>query len=293
MDTQKLRHFVVAAETGNFRKAADILRISHSGLSKSIAALEGTLGGTELFIREGRGVILTDHGRDVLHRGKDLLKTVDAFLQKAASTAAVKPLRIATFEVFSTYFLGHFVERYWNDRPLELRELVPGPMETAIAIGQADLGITYEPVPTSGVEFLRVTQIRMAVFGLASAINKFDLSSLPFAAPLSPLSGTPTGVKGLDGWPDDKYERNICYAVDMMESALELCRRGKAVVFIPEFIAALHNASRPARYQLSKLDLPMQLDVKRLVYLVKRVGTAEGEAAKLIAKALRELRSVN
>lgn len=288
MDTNRLRYFLVAAEAGNFRMAAEILHISHSGLSKAIAALEDEIG-SELFKREGRGVVLTDRGRDVAQRGKLLLQQVDAFLSHKPPSDEAMPLRIATFEVFSTYFIGALCDELWGDEPFTLRELIPGPMEAAVASGQADVGITYEPIATVGVEFLRVTHCQMGVYGRRSVFGGKPFEEIPFAAPAVPLQGTPTGVKGLDGWPDDRVPRQIRYAVDMMESALELGRRGRAVIFLPQFIARLHNAQYPARHHLEEIALTRRVDVRRAIYLVRRVGAAEDRAIKMLARGLRQI----
>jgi DNA-binding transcriptional LysR family regulator len=111
---------------------------------------------------------------------------------------------------------------------------------------------------------------------------------LPFAAPATPLQGTPTGAKGLDGWPDDKFPRSIRFHVDMMESALELCRSGLAVIFAPVFIAELHNATRQKAYCLEELTIREKVAVHRDVYLVKRTGSEESPEMRVLARALRQ-----
>lgn len=61
MNFQHLRHFVVTADTGNMLKAAEVLNISQSGLSRSVGALENMLG-LPLFERSAKGVELTAFG---------------------------------------------------------------------------------------------------------------------------------------------------------------------------------------------------------------------------------------
>ena len=64
---------------------------------------------------------------------------------------------------------------------------------------------------------------------------------LPFVAPVAPISGTPSGAKGLDGWPDHKFPRKVKFKVGMMETGLALVRAGEAAVFIAPFVADHHN----------------------------------------------------
>lgn len=72
MDLRRIRHFVVLAETLNFRRAAERLHMAQPPLSVSIQKLEAELG-TRLFARESSGVSLTPSGRAVLVEARKLL----------------------------------------------------------------------------------------------------------------------------------------------------------------------------------------------------------------------------
>ena len=72
MDLRRIRHFVVLAETLNFRRAAERLHMAQPPLSVSIQKLEAELG-TKLFNREPSGVSLTPSGRSVLPQARKLL----------------------------------------------------------------------------------------------------------------------------------------------------------------------------------------------------------------------------
>src|SRR5882757_2115160 len=106
METNRLRQFCVVVETGGLREAARLLHISHSGLSKSMKALEGELGAS-LFLPSGRGLVVTDVGRQVYTHAKRALAGIEELESVARGEPRVmSPIRIATFEVFSTYFMG-------------------------------------------------------------------------------------------------------------------------------------------------------------------------------------------
>lgn len=72
MDLRRIRHFVVLAETLNFRRAAERLHMAQPPLSVSIQKLEAELG-TKLFDRQASGVSLTPSGRAVLVDARKLL----------------------------------------------------------------------------------------------------------------------------------------------------------------------------------------------------------------------------
>lgn len=72
MDLRRIRHFVILAETLNFRRAAERLHMAQPPLTVSIQKLEVELG-TKLFTRESTGVSLTSNGRAVLIDARKLL----------------------------------------------------------------------------------------------------------------------------------------------------------------------------------------------------------------------------
>lgn len=62
---RQIQHFVTVAETLNFRRAADLERLSQQALSKSIMQLEEQIG-VRLFDRGRQSVILTEQGSHLL-----------------------------------------------------------------------------------------------------------------------------------------------------------------------------------------------------------------------------------
>lgn len=291
METQRLRHLCLVVETGGLREAARLLGISHSGLSKSLKVLEQELG-VALFAPSGRGVVVTDTGRRVYEAARRVLAQADDLASVARGEApAARPLRIATFEVFSTYFAGELVERAFKDRPLALRERVPGAIEEDLANDAADVGITYVPMPRPEIDYLKITTIELGIFGRPE-LERTPVAELPFCAPTIPLTGVATTMRGLDGWPDERVPRTVRYPVDMLESALDLARRGLGVVYVPTFVVALHNRIVNARHVLHALPLPKGIEAsvrRRDVLLVKRRSTEESADMKKIAKTLRDV----
>ncbi|MDF2726015.1 MAG: putative HTH-type transcriptional regulator yybE [Paenibacillus sp.] len=63
MEWQQLEYFYAVAQTQHFTRAAELLSVTQSALSRSISKLEEDLG-VQLFERRGRGVILNRYGRE-------------------------------------------------------------------------------------------------------------------------------------------------------------------------------------------------------------------------------------
>ncbi|QTF91371.1 LysR family transcriptional regulator [Halomonas sp. BM-2019] len=76
MDTQSLQAFLAVAESGSFSRAAEQLHLTQPAVSKRIAVLEAQIG-ARLFDRIGRSVGLTEAGRVLLPRARQILVMVD------------------------------------------------------------------------------------------------------------------------------------------------------------------------------------------------------------------------
>ena len=73
----ELRYFIEVANSLNLSRASERLGISQPSLSVAIKRLEGSIG-TELLIRQKRGVVLTQAGKQLLAHAKQLLQYFDS-----------------------------------------------------------------------------------------------------------------------------------------------------------------------------------------------------------------------
>lgn len=288
MDTNRLKYFCAVAESGSVRGAAELLHVSPPALSKAIHILEEELG-IKLFVRSGRSILLTDAGFRLAEKSRAILKEIDNLKISAdEERSAVQELKIATFEVFSTYFLKALDLTGWGENPLTIHDVLPGELERALVERHVDVGITYMPVPVPELDFLKITSIEMGVYTAKGVFPNIPQPELPFVVPVSPIYGAPSRVRGLDGWPEDAYPRNVRYQVTLLESALELCRGGKAAGYFPSFVVNAHNKQVKEAYQLTRRTSPYcGRTCKTDVFLVKRKTDHESKTMKQLAKAIR------
>lgn len=284
METNRVRQFCTICETKSLRAAADLLGLTHSALSKSMKVLQEEVN-EKLLTQEGRGILITDAGREFYRKAKLFLEQEAEFLSRKSQS---KSVRIGTFEIFSTYLLPNVWREYFPELDLELQELLPGKIEEEVESGRVDIGITRNPIPRQGVEFLKVAECRNGVFVRKGAFSGTPIGEVPFVVPITPLDGTPTDAKGLDGWPSDKIDRFIRHRVSMLESGLSFVRTGEVAIYLPVFLARIHNEGRVQRYQLEELPVPKSLrSNSQPVYIVKRRSTPEDVRIKKVAKLLR------
>jgi len=291
METDRLIQFKTVVDTGGLMKASELLGISGGGLSKSIKSLEDEMG-YKLFNHKGRGLEITEMGIEFYNKIPNLLKALDELKSlKPSKKHIYKTIKFATFEVFSTYFLADFIAKHIPQEDIHIQEAIPGEMEKLISEGICDIGITYDPIPFKGVEFLKISTIKGGVYALKdSKFHKQKVHELPFAVPVSPIKSTPSGVKGLDGWPDHLVERRTTFKVEMMQTALELVSQDLAVAFLPDFIIDFYNKHRLTTKKLTQFKLPTSFkNIRRDVYIIQRKGSVESLVIKKLAKALRQI----
>lgn len=274
MDTIKLKYFLVVCETESIRKAAEILHLSPAALSKSIKQLE-LAAETTLITQSGRGIVITSAGKQLASQVKPLIEDLDKVTQmfklnQINTHKQSPPLRLGSFEIFTTHFLSKLLDALPIDRGLIIQEMIPGHIEQALINNRIDYGITYMPLPTKGVHHQRIALTNVGLYANNPLFSQLSLHELPFVIPVIPLDKNNHVSRSLDGWPDE-VDRFVKYQVYTMESALELCRQGKAVAYLPSFIAYLHNKTVKDHLNLKSIKLSSKnLKQSLTVYLAKR-----------------------
>lgn len=83
MEIYQLESFMAVSETGNLTRAAQKMNISQSALSSQIKTLEEELG-VELFIRQPRGMQLTQTGKELLQEAEAIVQSALKMKRKAS-----------------------------------------------------------------------------------------------------------------------------------------------------------------------------------------------------------------
>lgn len=121
MDLKALRYFITVAEELNITRAAEKLHMSQPPLSSQIKALEEELD-TELFIRGGRRLELTESGQLLYRRAKEILSLTEKTRSEIHSmgegmrgTIAIGLVEGMAPDIAAEWFAG-FIGRYPNIR---------------------------------------------------------------------------------------------------------------------------------------------------------------------------------
>ncbi len=118
MNFRQLRSFVQVAELGSLSKAAESLFTVQSAISRQIKALEEDLE-TKLFIRHGRGLHMTETGKQLLPRAKHILKEIEEAKSEivADSETVSGEVTIGMPPTVASVLAGTLAERLANEYP--------------------------------------------------------------------------------------------------------------------------------------------------------------------------------
>jgi DNA-binding transcriptional LysR family regulator len=281
MDTDQLRYFCAIVESGSLTKAAELLSLSHGGLSKSMKHLQASLP-IVLFQPLGRGLEVTPEGKAFYERTKAVLQQIKALVE-------MKPVpqnqKIGLTESLAITISGSIAEELGTS--IGIFEMDSGELDHAVLSGQLDFGVTFVPYPQDGLEYLRITDFQLGAFTANKSFTLLPIDKIPFSVPLVEHLENPLSIRSRDGWPSSKVQRNEKYQVASLSIALDLVQAGLCAVYMPKFVAKAYH--HKLKSPLLELKLSPNLIVKRSLFLVKRKNLQETLSMKKVSKILRTL----
>ncbi len=150
MQLRHIRYFIAVAEQLNFRKAAELLRVSQPPLSAQVRDLELELG-ARLFDRDNKKVTLTAEGRVFLQHAYQIMEKVDAAKMAIGRVARGEEgeLRVGFTESSEfLFFLSSTILKFKALYPhvsLSLQEMTSQSQVEAVVERKLDLGIGRMP----------------------------------------------------------------------------------------------------------------------------------------------------
>ena len=144
MTLEQLRIFIAVAEKQHVTQAAGELNLTQSATSAAVAALEVRYG-IKLFDRVGRGIVLTQTGRDFLHEARGVVARANAAQQVLNDLAGLKrgSLTIAASQTVANYWLPPRIQQFQTVYPgIDLQVTIANTEQVTQAVhdGIADLG---------------------------------------------------------------------------------------------------------------------------------------------------------
>lgn len=158
LPTDVLRTFVTAADSGSYTDAAAIVHRTQSAVSMQIKRLEELLGRC-LFIRNGRKMILTPEGQNLLVYARRILQIHDEAVSVMKQPEITGRVRLGAPDDYAEPLLPILLSRFAKTHPLVQVEVTCQPAANMLQLfdsGQLDLLIySNSDVPKRGETICR------------------------------------------------------------------------------------------------------------------------------------------
>jgi LysR family transcriptional regulator, nitrogen assimilation regulatory protein len=262
MNLNQLEYFVHTAEMGSLSKAAIVLNIAQSALSRQIRLLEADLQVT-LLLRNGRGVVLTEAGKRLFDHSIAILQLVSRVREDidASRDEPVGRIVVGLPPTMGRMLTLPLVEGFKRVLPKARLAIVEG-LSTHLAewvsTGRVDIGLLHNPESQPSLEIIPVLQEPLVLVspagskvGKAATINFEDLVNYPLIMPerahvIRKLIETQAALTGL--------KLQVAWEISSVRSILDLVRAGHGHAVLSRNAIAIEQ--RPEDFILRPLAKP-------------------------------------
>ncbi len=290
-DLYRLHLFVAVAQSGSLTAAGDLLGLPQSIMSRHVARLEKDFGGM-LFVRNGRGVALSELGarvlpgvRQMLQQAAELAQTVDEYQEEPRGDVRVGlPSSLRGFLTVPLYF--KLKEHYPLVR-LTLKEGSTRQIEHWLRSGEIDLGLTHRYGRHSDLPSDTLLSLDLYLVGprgdrvtRSECVEFRRLAGLPLILPQSPSEFRSCL---------DQAARSHHVTLDVIMEAefgqihQDLAKLGAYCVSTWHMIA---EHARTGELQASRIVDPV---IKRDIALAHSPGKANGQTNRAVAQLIRKI----
>ncbi|MDA0377282.1 MAG: LysR family transcriptional regulator [Proteobacteria bacterium] len=208
MDWDKLKIFHAVTQAGSFTKAADVLNLSQSAISRQIQSLEYELK-TTLFERHARGLSLTDNGEILYKTANEVIskiKEVESDLTDKKDKPSGK-IVVTTVVGFGGIWLTPRIQEFMEKNPDIEVELTVTDQELDLSTREADIAIWMRQPKQLNYIQKKLIDINYHIYGSSKYLEKF---------------GVPRTVKDLDKHNLITYGRGTPSPLSQKEWILKL-----------------------------------------------------------------------
>lgn len=245
MDIRRLKYFVTICEEGNISKAAKKLHIAQPPLSQQLKLLEDELG-TKLFERDTRNIKITDAGKTLLYKSKQILELMDSTIKEVrdVNDGLTGKLSIGTVSSAGATILPQLISNFHNKFPhisFEIIDEDTPKITELLTNGLIDIGIIRTPYNLDGFQSISLTDDPMIVISKKVYWNDNTKSLY-----LKDLSGVPLLVQR-------RYEQDI----------ISLCNQAG---FEPNIICRSNDVRTIILWSIS--DMGLAIVPKNCIHLI-------------------------
>jgi LysR family nitrogen assimilation transcriptional regulator len=299
MEIKQLQHFSRIAEIGNLTRAASVLGLTQAALSRQVAQLEAELG-TDLFRRNGRGLVLTDAGQRLLDHVPIILRQI---------VLAERAVRGSAGPVQGTLVLGlppslartvvvPLIDTFRQRLPEVTLRTVDGlsaNLVELVSIGKLDCSVVYDQPPNDAAELRLLADEDLYLVSssgiswkgkaLPRSLTVADVATLPLVT-----AGNTNAVHAAlaSAMATLGLKPQVVHEIENLTAILDLVRKGYGSSVIPS--SGVHSCIGDPELRLHRIRKPVlrcSLSVVTPARAMHDVLIAQGTA--LIREVVRTL----
>ncbi|XWO09061.1 LysR family transcriptional regulator [Pseudomonas hunanensis] len=250
MELRHLRYFVAVAQNGGLTSAAESLNITQPPLTRQIRQLEDLLE-TKLFVRQSRGMELTDAGKSLLEDARNILALTEQALERSrlAGQGKLGQLDVGVFGSVMLDIVPRIIQRFRQLHPeveVVLHNLDRAGQIKALEERRLTVGFNrfFKEEPGLSWEVLLTENLHLAVheshpFATRDDVNFSEIDGQQLIMyPRSPRPGFIDHL--LSMFHDQNVHPKIAQEVDDVVTAVSLVSAGVGLSFVVDSSCNLH-----------------------------------------------------
>ena len=247
MDWDKLKTFHAAAQAGSLTRAADLLGLSQSAVSRQLAALEDDLGVT-LFHRHARGLIPTEPGNLLFEAAKEIHGKV-AIAEARVHDARDEPsgeLKVTAPTALGSIWLAPRLKEFREEYPGINIRLMLDDHELDLAGLEAEVGIRPWPSTQNDLVQRKLLSVHQHLYashayvesrGRPESAEALDDHDIIYYGPpqMAPIPGLDWAAKA--GRPEGAPPRPAVVEVNTIYGVMKAVEAGMGIAALPDYVA--------------------------------------------------------
>ena len=176
MDWDKLKIFHAVTQAGSFTKAAEVLNLSQSAISRQIQSLEYELK-TTLYERHARGLSLTENGEILYKTANEVIskiKDVESDLMDKKDKPSGK-IVVTTVVGFGGIWLTPRIQEFMEKNPNIEVELIVTDQELDLSTREADIAIWMRQPKQLNYIQKKIIDINYHIYGSSKYLEKYGV----------------------------------------------------------------------------------------------------------------------
>jgi len=307
VDLRQLNTFLTVADTGSFSRAAEKLFVAQPALSRQIRMLEEALS-VDVFVRHGRGVVLTAAGELLYERARSLLQSIERTQADVTAVAGEVTGRVVLglLPTVAHTFSGAIIEEYRNRFPqvnLAVKSAMSGTLQQMVMQHRLNLAISYNQSNHKNLRYRPLIEERLYLISPTntkisnrSEITMDEVLELPLVMPeekhglrvamekeAAERKKTLNLALEVSAWPmlTDMVRRGLGYTILSSAAVHEMTTR-KEVIAIPITSPEIKRTLSI----VTPMDLPSSVATLKLAEIIMQQVAEQVEAGKWKGKLL-------